>query len=60
MEKLLLLALIFAGFEIQHNLALTYPGTVQDCWSKNKCLVDSQCGKLGRCILPPEPGLGHG
>ena len=55
MLKLLIVTLIFAGFEIQDNLAsldkmpsiINRP--IQDCWDGNKCHTDSNCGKEGIC-----------
>ena len=40
MMKLLLLAMIFVGFEIQDNLA-------DDC---STCLLDKHCGPNGECL----------
>ena len=65
MNTLLLLKLIFAGFQIQDNLAFG-PEPDQYCWSGNKCLQDEHCGNQGQCIgvkvyrtMPPtfDPGL---
>ena len=53
MNTLLLLTLIFAGFQIQDNLAFG-PGGIQqpipDCWDGNKCFQDEHCGDQGECI----------
>ena len=58
MMKLLLFTMIFAGFEIQNNLAtrdMTYMNTreevVYDCWDMNKCLLDEHCGPIGKCFM---------
>ena len=53
MMKLLLLAMIFVGFEIQDNLAtseMTYLKIGKDCWDTNKCLLDKHCGQNGKCL----------
>ena len=49
MIKVMLFALVFAGFEIQDNLAKTSL-TYQACWDKKKCNLDKQCGPAGKCI----------
>ena len=63
--KLLLLTLIFAGFQIQDNLAFGpdslpfWPHRpIQDCFSKNKCLKDEHCGKEGKCVKEKYMGYG--
>ena len=59
MMKLLLFTMIFAGFEIQNNLAMqplpkmTNMKTRQDCWDMNKCLLDEHCGQNGKCLMDP-------
>ena len=54
MMKLLLFTMIFAGFEIQNNLAtrdMNYMKTREDCWDMNKCLLDEHCGQNGKCFI---------
>ena len=61
MMKLLLFTIIFAGFEIQDNLAtseMTDMKTREDCWDMNKCLLDKHCGQNGKCLMDPwVPGI---
>ena len=69
MKIVLLVTLIFAGFQIQYNLAFGPVGIkrpIQDCWDGNKCILDGHCGNQGDCIgainivtIPPKfvPGL---
>ena len=60
MNKILVVALIFAGFEIHNNSAFQLP-KIQDCWDGNKCQLDSHCGKLGVCECDDcVTGLGTG
>ena len=49
MQKLLLIALVFTGFEFQENSAGNSIG-IQDCWDGNKCNMDKHCGENGKCI----------
>ena len=61
MMKLLLFTMIFAGFEIQNNLATSIPmKTREDCWDMNKCLLDEHCGQYGKCFIDPRLMIGHG
>ena len=66
MQKLSLLGLFLSCFEIQNvlgNELLEHFGKVpqdprlrpmppfQDCWNGNKCQLDEQCGKNGKCKI---------
>jgi hypothetical protein len=56
MMKLLLFTMIFVGFEIQDNLAMsemTNMNIRKDCWDMNKCLLDKHCGQNGQCLMDP-------
>ena len=46
--KLLLFTMIFIGFEIPDNLAMSEMN--KDCWDMNKCLLDKHCGHNGKCL----------
>jgi hypothetical protein len=49
MQKLLLIALVFTGFEFQETSARNSIG-IKDCWDGNKCNLDKHCGEKGKCI----------
>ena len=57
MQKLLLIALVFTGFEFQENSARNSIG-IKDCWDGNKCNLDKHCGKKGKCT-PSTLNLGN-
>ena len=48
MQKLLLIALVFTGFEFQETSARNSIG-IKDCWDGNKCNLDKHCGEKGKC-----------
>ena len=57
MQKLLLIALVFTGFEFQENSAENSIG-IKDCWDGNKCNLDKHCGEKGKCT-PSTLDLGN-
>ena len=58
MQKSLLIALVFIGFEIQENSAET-PVLAQPCKPKegSYCIKDHHCGESGECI-GKDPSIG--
>ena len=51
MQKFLLIALVFSGFEFQENSAATDPfvGRRQPCREGRSCTLDQDCGERGEC-----------
>ena len=51
MQKFLLIALVFAGFEFQENSAETDPFARrrQPCREGRYCTLDQDCGEGGEC-----------
>ena len=54
MQKFLLIALVFAGFEFQENSA----ETDISCREGRYCTSDEDCGESGECIHPIPFGTG--
>ena len=56
--KLPLFTMVFVGFEIPDNLAMSE--MTKDCWDMNKCLLDKHCGQNGKCLIDINAGSNSG